>query len=233
MWVCSPRNIPMVTGPADNRGCIASQLQQRKMGRKRVWNLRNTARGASSPAKPALHMPELVRRSVNYSEGMPLKSMPSSRKMNAPIVNDESCDLLCTTTIESAVVLSKYLIVHVAARVNLCQTDPWGSIIALVRLPSILSAGEAERRVRCLWSELRRGYGESCDGRETADDGKSRNWIETLRQRRTESVRQGGRRSVECVMRRALSGSCAFHCPFGGRRARLFWDGGKVVPAGI
>ena len=49
----------MVARTADDGRCRVSRAIARAM------NIRKTARGASSPAKPALHMPELGRQHVD------------------------------------------------------------------------------------------------------------------------------------------------------------------------
>jgi hypothetical protein len=89
-------------------------------------NLRKTALGASSPAKPALHIPELSHQSVKYSSSMisvrimTEKAQIESEKLlrsgsyptilsvkdeecaNSPIVNNEGCNFFCTVEITSA-----------------------------------------------------------------------------------------------------------------------------------
>jgi hypothetical protein len=52
LWVCEPR-----LRRADVASCRVQRLTRDVRGR--MKNLRKTARGASSPAKPALHIPEL------------------------------------------------------------------------------------------------------------------------------------------------------------------------------
>jgi len=127
----------MVTRSADDGSCrllaIASyKAPEASNGRSRVQPqlarrvsryLRKTARGASSPAKPALHIPELpiVSSRPLYSYTLraaverPLRrrddvgaldaDSPSTAGMavfgiggvaNSPIVDDESCDFLCS-----------------------------------------------------------------------------------------------------------------------------------------
>lgn len=55
-----PRKAPEATRYHDrSRGILAVDL----WGEKERYDLRKTARGASSPAKPALHIPDLVERS--------------------------------------------------------------------------------------------------------------------------------------------------------------------------
>jgi hypothetical protein len=92
-------------------------------GADRDEDLRKTARGASSPAKPALHIPELpIVSSVHFYHTLSSRALPEGASSllcdgvgtggadkplhsrddrvrfggpNSPIVDDEGCDFLC------------------------------------------------------------------------------------------------------------------------------------------